>query len=187
MASRSRRPRWWDRVSAQGNMSGPNWKTGRRTAWPASLWLQWASLLFLPLHTPAHLYQRRSRRRTRHAVPAHRRHPPSAACPHHGPGWIVTRSRRHSVHHVGDDDRHVGSPPTPRGHRRALAYTRCALRLECNDRGLDGPNGAATLALPIGTVESDSSHSLIRIIHDGSSRKEGVARDKREVPDLHDV
>ena len=78
-------------------------------------------------------------------------------------------------------------PPTPRGHRRALAYTRCALRLECNDRGLDGPNGAATLALPIGTVESDSSHSLIRIIHDGSSRKEGVARDKREVPDLHDV
>ncbi|MEI8016530.1 MAG: hypothetical protein WCH20_17065, partial [Nitrospira sp.] len=29
------------------------------------------------------------------------------------------------------------------------------------DCRLDGPNGAATLALPIGTVESDSGHSLI--------------------------
>ena len=34
----------------------------------------------------------------------------------------------------------------------------CVPRDDC---GLDGPNGAATLALPIGTVERDSGHSLI--------------------------
>jgi lipopolysaccharide export LptBFGC system permease protein LptF len=36
--------------------------------------------------------------------------------------------------------------------------------VERYDRGLDRPNGAATLALPIGTVESNSGHSLARSV-----------------------
>jgi len=129
----------------------------------AGKYVDGCAVLFLSLCPTPRVYQRRSRRRTRDGVPAHRRYPPSAARPHHGPGWIVTWRRRHQVHYAGDDGRHVGSPPTPRSDRRALARTRCALRLECDDRRLDRPNGPAALALSIRAVESDSGHSLIHI------------------------
>jgi hypothetical protein len=41
-----------------------------------------------------------------------------------------------------------------------LARTRCALRVERDDRRLDRSDGTLAVALPVGTVERDSGDSL---------------------------
>jgi hypothetical protein len=63
---------------------------------------------------------------------------------------------------VGDDGRHVGRASSPRLHLRRVAPVGSGLRLDGNDRGLDRPDGVIAVAVSIGTLAGDSSHSAIR-------------------------
>ena len=58
MASPSPPRPWWVKVSARGNILGPNSKTGKRTGWPPLSCRRWACVFLFSLRPAPRLHQR---------------------------------------------------------------------------------------------------------------------------------